>query len=119
MCFKAGQIIPVSYKVTKDFGDAASLVLEGEINGGNAFVFPDKKIRHCDPNVGIWYYEKLATLFVYGVKIPLEPGYEQDRGEHLFKAQDRPFKIRVKLLKQRAEQKEQGIYPANLISMLL
>lgn len=118
MCYTAGQVIPVHYKIIKDFGDAASLVLEGEVNG-NAFVFPDKKIRHCDPNVGIWYYEKLATLFIYGVKLPLEPGYEQDRGEHLFKAQDRTFTIRVKLLKQKPEQKEQGIYPAKLISMLL
>lgn len=118
MCIKVGDVIPVNYTVIQEFGNAAHMALTGGVNG-HAFLFPDKAIQHCDQEKGCFYYESRALLFVYGIKIPLEPGYEQHGKQRIFKPEDRMFSICVSLLPQKPEEKKNGIHSVKLISMTI
>ena len=118
MCFKIAQEISVKYTIIKEFGNAALLALVGN-PGNNAVIFPDEETQHCDTQKEVFYYEKHNLQFVYGIKLQLEPGYEQEiRGRRNLKAK-RGFSICVKLLRQTPEQKDLGIYPVTLESMTI
>lgn len=118
MCYKIGQEISVNYTIVKEFGNAALLALVGN-PGNNAVIFPDGETQHCDVQKEIYYYEKQDLLFVYGIKLQLEPGYEQEiKGRRKMKTKS-SFSVCVKLLRQTPEQKDLGIFPVNLESMTI
>ena len=118
MCFRIGQEISIQYTVVKDFGNAALLALVGN-PGNNVFIFPNGETQHCDIQKEVSYYEKQNLLFVYGIKLQLEPGYEQEiKGRRKLKAKH-GFSICVKLLRQSSAQKDLGVYPVNLESMTI
>lgn len=119
MCFKVGQQIKVDYIVLRELGHGAILSIEGN-PGNSAILFPDKQILHCDLEKNVWYYETQGFLFIYGNKILLDAGYEQESNkERKLKVQGRGFSIFVKLLHQTPEQKKSGIFQVNLVNMTI